>query len=120
MANNRIAGVAYLKYDGKQLPLRGGWNHNIAGLKREGIAGQDGVHGYKEMPEVPYMEGDVSTTPEVSIEELRDVTDATVTLEQANGKTYVLRNAWTSDAYEVDTEEGKVKIKFEGMQGDEI
>jgi len=120
MAGNRIAGVAYVKYDGKALPIRGGWTVGFNRIKREGISGQDAVHGYKEMPQVPYIEGDVSTTAEVSLETIEGITDATVQLEHANGKVYVLRNAWTADAYEADTEEGKLKVKFEGLDIDEI
>lgn len=120
MSNNRIAGVAYVKYDGRQLPVRGSWEVNFNKLKREGISGQDRVHGYKEMPGVPSIKGDVSTTKDVSLVSLLGITDATVTLELANGKTYVLRNAWTADEYTIQTEEGKLAVKFEGMDIDEI
>lgn len=120
MANNRIAGVAYVKYDGRQLPIRGSWKVNFAKLKREGISGQDRVHGYKEMPSVPSIEGEVSSTAEVSLPALLAITDATVTLEAANGKVYVLRNAWTAEDYTLETEDGKISVKFEGMDVDEL
>ena len=120
MANNRIAGTAFVKYDGRQLPIKGGWKVNFHKLKREGISGQDRVHGYKEMPGVPSIEGEVSTTADVSLPVLLAITDATVTLEHANGKTYVLRNAWTAEDYTVETEDGKISVKFEGMDIDEI
>jgi Phage tail tube protein len=120
MAQNRIAGVAYVKYNGRQLPAKGSWTVGFNTLKREGIAGQDRVHGYKEKPEVPFIEGECSTTADLSVEELIAVVDATVTLEHANGKVYVLRNAWTADAYDIDSEEGKIKVKFEGMSIDEL
>lgn len=120
MAQSRIAGVAFVKYNGRALPIRGGWTVGFNQIKREGLAGQDGVHGYKEMPQVPFIEGDVSTTADVAIEALVAITDATVQLEAANGKVYVLRNAWTADAYEIDTEEGKLKVRFEGLSIDEI
>jgi hypothetical protein len=120
MANNRIAGVAFVKFDGRQLPIRGNWKVGFNKLKREGIAGQDRVHGYKEMPDVPFIEGDVSTTEDVSLPVLLSITDATVTIEIANGKAYVLRNAWTANGYEIETEEGKLGVRFEGMEIDEI
>jgi len=120
MAQHRVAGVAYVKYDGRALPIKGGWTVGFNRLKREGIAGQDRVHGYKEMPQVPFIEGDVTTTAEVSLEALEDITDATVQLEHANGKVYVLRNAWTANVYEANTEEGTLKVRFEGLDIDEI
>lgn len=120
MAQNRVAGIAYVKWDGRQIAARGKWKSNILPTKREGIAGQDGVHGYKEMPRVPMISGDVTYVEGSSIEELHKITDATITLELANGKTHVLRNAWHSDESEVDSEEGSFPVKFEGISGEEI
>ena len=125
MAGKRIAGVAYLKYADRngttgQLALRGGWTVSIDRFEREGIAGQDDVHGYKEMPRVPFAEGDVSLEREMSIEDLQEICDATVTIELANGNAYLLRNAWTASARELDTVEGKTSIRFEGLSGEEL
>lgn len=117
---NRIGGVAYLKVDGKQFALRGKWKTNILPTKREGIAGQDGVHGYKEMPRVPTIQGDVSYVEGILVEDLPKITNATITLELANGKTHILRNAWWADESEVDTEEGSFPCKFEGISGEEL
>ncbi len=119
-AANRIAGIAWLKVDGRQYPLRGGFTVSPSPTERTGIAGQDYVHGYSEMPRVPFIEGDVSTTPEVSLETLQDVTDATVQAELANGKKYVLRNAWTKSAFEINTRDGQIRVRFEGLDCQEI
>lgn len=116
----RIAGTAYLKVDGGQYALRGSFTVSIDAFEREGIAGQDAVHGHKEMPRVPFIEGDISLVPELSIEDLAEVTDATVTAELANGRVYLLREAWTAGARELDTEEGKTSVRFEGMSGEEL
>jgi hypothetical protein len=116
----RFAGIAYVKVDGSQLPLRGNFTVSPSKLERAGIAGQDGVHGYSELPRVPFIEGDVSLTPEVSIEDLDDITDATVTAELANGKTYVLSEAWTKSAFELNTHDGIVRVRFEGMACNEL
>lgn len=120
MANNRVAGVAYVKWNGRTIAARGKWKSNILPTKREGIAGQDGVHGYKEMPRVPSISGDVTYVEGASIEELHSITDATITLELANGAVHLLRNAWHSDESEVDTEEGSFPVKFEGISGEEV
>lgn len=119
-AANRIAGIAWLKVDGRQYPLRGGFTVSPSLTERTGIAGQDYVHGYSELPRVPFIEGDVSTTPEVSLETLQDIKDATVQAELANGKTYVLRNAWTKSAFEINTRDGQIRVRFEGLDCQEI
>jgi hypothetical protein len=120
MANNRIGGIAYVKWNGRQIAAHGKWKSNILPTKREGIAGQDGVHGFKEMPRVPTIMGDVSYVEGCSIEELHSIKDATITLELANDAVHVLRNAWFADESEVDTEEGNFPVKFEGISGEEI
>ena len=46
--------------------------------------------------------------------------DTTVTAETVNGKTYLLRNAWTAAARELNAVEGSLTIRWEGMSGEEI
>lgn len=116
----RIAGTAFLKVNGEQYPLRGNFTVSPSAVERAGIAGQDRVHGYSELPRVPFIEGDVSLVPELSTEDVEAVTDATVTAELANGKTYVLRNAWCKSALELNTHDGMVRVRFEGEACDEI
>ena len=120
MPQGPIAGTAYLKVDGQMYPLKGRLTVSISPVERNGIAGQDYVHGYQELPRVPFIEGDVSTLPEVSTEFLEAVIDATVTAELVNGRVYVLRNAWTKGPVEINTADGQFSIRFEGVDGDEI
>lgn len=114
---NKIAGTAYLKVDGTQYSLRGSVTANLKPSTREGIAGQDGVHGYKEMPMVPFIAVDISTTPELDLNALAKLDDITVQLECANGKSGLLRNAW-ADLGDVNPEEGSLSVRFEGKSGE--
>jgi len=45
---------------------------------------------------------------------------ATVTAELANGHTYVLREAWCTPAFDLNTREGTVRVTFQGVSCDEI
>lgn len=117
---NGIAGVAYLKVDGTQYALKGNLTISIDGFEREGVAGMDGVHGYTQKPRVPFIEGDFSDIGGLSLSALEAVCNSTVTVELANGKVYLLRNAWTSTARELKGEDGSVTTKFEGMKGEEV
>jgi hypothetical protein len=116
----RIAGIAFLKVDGAQYPLKGNFVVSPSEVERNGIAGQDGVHGYSEMPRVPFIEGDVSLVPELSMEDVQNVINATVTAELANGKVYVLRRAFCKSALELQSAEGQVRVRFEGHSCDEV
>jgi hypothetical protein len=116
----RIAGIAFLKVDGNLYPLRGNFTVSPSAVERTGIAGQDYVHGFAELPRVPYIEGDVSLVPELNTEDVEALIDVTVTAELANDKTYVLRNAWCKAAFELNTREGHTRVRFEGIECDEI
>ena len=116
----RVAGVAYIRVDGEQFSLRGNLVVSIDSAEREGIPGQDGIHGYIERPRVPFIEGDLSDIGGLSIEQLRRMSNVTVQAELANGKKYVLRNAWTSTALELNTADGQTTCRWEGMRGEEL
>jgi hypothetical protein len=120
MPQGPFAGTAYLKVDGNMFPLKGNLTVSGSTVERTGIAGQDYVHGYQELPRVPYIEGDVSTLPEVSTEFLEDVINGTVTAELINGTTYVLHNAWTKGPIDVNTHDGQFRIRFEGTGCEEM
>lgn len=119
-SNQRIGGVATFTIDGQPYALRGNMKVTPSTVKREGIAGQDFVHGYVETPIVPSIEGDFSTVPGLSVAALENIVDSTITAQLANGKTYVLTDAWTESAFEIDTAEGKFAAKFEGLTCEEI
>jgi hypothetical protein len=116
----RVAGIAYVKVDGQNIPARGNFVIHPNKVERTGIAGQDGVHGYSEMPRVPAIEGDITTDPGIAIGDLLDIKDATVQIECANGMVYVLRNAWQAGMMDLNTVEGSAKIRWEGLSLDEF
>jgi uncharacterized protein YlzI (FlbEa/FlbD family) len=118
--SNRFAGVAYWSVDGRQLAVRGNLEVMPSRFERTGIAGQDRVHGYSELPVVPYIAGDVSTLEGTAVESVDAVTDATITVEMANGSVYVLRNAWRAERSTVNTRDGQFHVRFEGLSCDEL
>lgn len=120
MACRRIAGLAYLFVDGRQYPLRGNLTISTDTIEREGVAGQDGIHGFIERPRVPWIEGDFSDISGLSLMQIQAMCDVTVTAELANGKMYVLRNAWTSTAREFNAADGQATVRFEGMSSEEV
>ena len=120
MPSNRIGGTAYLKADGEQFALRGDLVISIDPTERTGFAGLDGVHGYSEAPRVPFIEGSFSDIGNLSLTRLQRMRDVTVTAEVLSGKTYLLRNAWTGPARELNGAEGSVTVRWEGMSGEEI
>ena len=112
---NRFGGIAFWSVDGNQLAVRGNLEVMPSESERTGVAGQDAVHGYTELPIVPYIAADVSTLVGASIEDIDAVTDSTITAELANGTVFVLRNAWRAERSTVNTRDGQFHVRFEGM-----
>ena len=120
MASNIVAGIASFRVNGSQYQLRGSFNIGIYDIERTGVAGQDTVHGFTEKLRVPFIEGEISDNGGLSLEELKKLTDVTVEANLANGKSYVLRNAWLASSPDLDASEGKMTLRFEGLKGEEV
>ena len=110
--SQRVGGHIYIKVDGELYSAKGSFTHNFGISTREEVIGQDGVHGYTEKPKAAFIEGSITDNIGISVKELCKISGATVTLELANGKTVVLRDAWYSGSGDVTSEEGEVNLKF--------
>lgn len=77
------------------------------------------MHGYKGMPRVPFIEGEITDRGNLDLAAFQALTDATITLELANGKTVILRDAWYSADGDVGTEEANIQVRFEGLSAEE-
>lgn len=117
---NRIGGILSMRVDGTQYEARGNFQVTPGTVRRTGVAGQDFVHGYIEEPIVPQIRGDFSIGNALSLEQLEQITDSTVQIQLANGRTYVLTDAWVTAAFTIDAHDGKVEVTFEGLTCREI
>jgi hypothetical protein len=116
----RFAGIAFLTVDGVQLSLRGNFTVSPSSVERTMIAGQDGVHGFQELPRVPYIEGDLSTVPGLLLEDLEAETDVTVVAQLANGMQYTLTGGTCKSGFENNTRDGQVRVRWEGTACHEL
>lgn len=117
---NRIGGIIELKVNSSIYSAKGNFTYNIGRNKKEGVVGADRVHGYKEMPQVPFIEGEITDKSNLDLEALATLDNATVMLRLANGKLIVLRQAWNASESTGNTEEGNIPVRFEGMSGEEV
>jgi hypothetical protein len=111
----RVAGVAYLYIDGNQVPLRGNFTVSPSMVERTMLAGQDGVHGYQEIPRVPWAACDLTTMPDLNLEDIDGQVDVTVMCTLANGKNYSFANATCKAGLENNTRDGQVMVRWEAI-----
>jgi hypothetical protein len=119
-SKNRVGGLIAIKVNGETLYAKGNFTYNLGIARKEGIVGADRVHGYKETPQIPFIEGEMTDRREISMEAIRKLDEATITLELANGKVIVLRQAWEASEGTGNTEEGNQEVRFEGLSAEEV
>lgn len=120
MATNRRAGTINLQVNGNVYDAVGSFTYNLGRPKREMLTGPDRVHGYKELPQVPFVEGEIRDAGDLDVAALLDTVDATVTLRLADGKTIMLRDAAFCGEGNGDTEDGKIAVRWEGKSAEEV
>ncbi len=116
----RRAGIIQLQIDGEVADAKGSFSYNLGRPQREAIVGHDSVHGFKELPQVPFIEGEITDRGTLDLAALVNTTDATVTITLANGKIVALYDAWFAGEGTGNTEEANIPVRFEGMSAEEV
>ena len=99
---------------------KGNFTYNLGAPKREALIGADLViQGYKEMGQVPFVEGEITDQRDLILSDFLNLENTTITLELANGKVVTVRNAWYAADGNVQTEEGNIQVRFEGIEAEE-
>lgn len=120
MATQRRAGLIQLQVDGEIQDAKGSFSYNLGHPKREAVVGSDGVHGYKETPQVAFIEGAITDRGTLDLEALVTGSDLTVTLTLGNDKVISLGGAWFAGEGTGSTEEGEIPVRWEGKIAKEI
>ncbi|WP_297813742.1 phage tail tube protein [uncultured Methylophaga sp.] len=117
---SQITGRAFISINGSRLKSRPGATLNIGGFNRETQTGDDGVHGYKEAVMQPSVSCTISHDKDVSLKELADATDVSITFETDTGRTYIMSPSWLTAPPELNSQEGTIPLTYEGMNAEEV
>lgn len=118
--SGKVGGIIGLQVNGEVYQAKGNFTYNLGRPKREGVVGSDAPHGYKETPQIPYIEGEITDRKAMDLNALVTLDGATATLELANGKVIALRDAYYAGEGTGNTEEGNVDFRLEGASAEEI
>lgn len=118
--SQRRGGIITVQVNGEVYQAKGNWTYNLGRPVREAIVGADTVHGFKETPQVAFIEGEITDSGTLDLAALATLENATVTLDLANGKYVALRDAWFAGEGTGNTEEANVAVRFEGISAEEI
>lgn len=118
--SQRRGGIIQVQIDGEVVDAKGNFGYNLGRPAREAIVGVDRVHGFKETPQVAFIEGEITDRGSLDLAKLVTIEGATVTLSLANGKVIVLRDAWFAGEGTGNTEEANIAVRFEGAGAEEV
>lgn len=116
----RIAGTVEVQYNGTVLKMIGNVSYNLGRPKREGLVGHDSVHGYSEMPQIPFIEGEARIVQGMKVKDICDITEATVTAKLATGKIIMLEEAYYASEGTAGSETANLPFRFEGAAAEEV
>lgn len=117
---SQVFGKAFVKANGKMLRSMPGAKLDLGGMERAVVKGSSAVHGYSESIKESSLECEIALARGDKLEDLRNLTDATITFECDSGQTYVIRDAFIVDTLSLsEGEGGKVPVKFAGQPAEE-
>jgi hypothetical protein len=111
----KLAEVNDCAAGGRQLRFKNDFKVQPNNFQWEGVAGHDGVHGRKRVPIIPTVEANISDECALSLQQLAAMVDETVAIELDNGKVSVYQQARYNGLAQLDTGEGQIEVRFEGL-----
>lgn len=116
-----LGGKFTISCDGIAYYASGVFKYGAGFDKREAVMHSAGFAGFKTTPVAPYISGELFDDDSISLSDIANMTNSTITLDLSNGKQIVLRGAYSTNdnGLEVDTD-GKITIKFEGQSIEEV
>lgn len=115
-----VTGTLFFKVGGVRYAAKGNFTYNLGSDKQEGSKGADSEASIKIVPQLAYIEGEITDRPDLDLKAFTQIRDETVTLELRNGKTISLAEAWYAADGDAQTEEGNIQCRFEAESGEEI
>ncbi len=106
--------------DGEVQNAKGAFDYGLGQPKREFIVGSDRVHGFKEMPQVAFIEGKITDRGDLNVKNLVNGKGLTVSIRVGNGKLITLHDAAFTGDGKINTEEGEIDVRWEGSAADEV
>ena len=114
----KVAGICYVKADDQMFTIQGSVEVPFTTTVRtpmESLANDQGH--YSETQIAPFVRLTAVNDPDMDQEKIASATNLTVTAELANGKTYVLTQAYLAQETTVSGDEGTVPLEFRGAKG---
>lgn len=84
------------------------------GQKRDPVISDGGVEGYTEEPMAPSIQFKLANRADLDLDVLRNLKDVNVSIQDDNGKSWMIRNAWTAEPPKVSG--GEIDMQMIGVE----
>jgi hypothetical protein len=117
----QVLGSVNIKVNGQMLRSNPGAKLELGGPMREAVLGTKVVHGYHEKVQEAKLECEITLARGDSLDDIRNITDATLIFEADSGQSWSIANAFLTEPPVVNEGEGgKVALKFSGDPAEQI
>lgn len=114
--NRRLAGITSFTVNGSAFNVTEfAWDP--ASVENETMTSLSGVDGFKSNPVAPYISGKFRDAQSVSVTGFTNLSNATVIVKLANGKTISGSNMWYIGRPNTSGADATFDFRFEGVQG---
>ncbi len=117
---NKVIGQAIITIDGERMPTDGQTTLDIGGVTRNSVTGDFDAGSFNETPRPAQLNISLLVKQGRSLAQIRAIDNATVTIRFDTGQTYVMRNAYTSEASTVTSNDGKAAVVMMGPPAEEL
>lgn len=111
---DRVGGILSVKVGGEVHKAKGAFTYNIGQPLREAVVGVDGVHGFKETPQVGFIEGSITDRADLKLKDFLNLTNVSIMVKLRNGKTISMPSGTYAQEGTVSSEEGEIPVRFIG------
>ena len=110
--SRRVAGTIYFQINGDLVPARGSFEYRLSGTKNESIPNADGSTSIGGSFNDGYIKGNVANYRDVNHKAIKEAEGVTVTLQLANDKVIIARDAFQTDECVVNVETGEFPVEL--------
>ena len=112
----RLAGIVSFSIDGAVWNVTDACEYTPNMAERTTLKGQSAVEGYSEMPKEGRISATLRDRGDATVQSLNGLTNSTIVVQAANGKTITGAGMWQTGDIRVATKEATFTIEFEGPQ----
>ena len=116
---NKKLNIVSLSVNGQILKVNSVSTIELGGFTRETEDGDSGPR-FKETPKAFSLEVAIVFDNNVNIDDYRDLSDATITLECDTGQSYTVSNGWVVNADVINQSDGTFTLSLAGPRAVEV